>query len=192
MKLLALRCPECNHPLSPENDHIVAACEFCHTAVHIGDEGTSSVQVRYVRPRREAQVTHWLPFWVFYGRVHVDRRQVARDRRPRRGETARLWEEPLHLYVPAWEVSLGTAQDIGGEMIQNQPAYQTVPRPAEVRLRPVTLTTDDALKVLELIILAIEARRADWLVGLEFHLDVNEAALWALPADDRGTVALEE
>jgi hypothetical protein len=77
-------------------------------------------------------------------------------------------------------------------MILHQPGYQTVAQPADARLTPVTLTTEDALKMLEFIILAIEARRADWLESFDFHLEVGEAALWVLPADDRGTVALEE
>lgn len=192
MKLLALRCPECNHSLSPGNDHIVVACEFCQTAVQIGDEGVSSVPVQYARPRSEARVTQWLPFWVFHGRVHIDERRVARGDKSRQEETTRLWGEPRHLYVPAWELSLRAAQETGSQMIQDQPAYQTIAQPAEVRLTPVTLTTEDALKVLEFIVLAIEARRPDWLERLDFHLEVGEAVLWALPADDRGTVALEE
>jgi hypothetical protein len=192
MKLLALRCPECNRSLKPENDHIVVACEFCHTAVRIGDEGVSSVPVHYARPRSETKVTQWLPFWVFHGRVHVNQRQVASGSRSRQEEMERLWGEPRHLYVPAWELSLKTVQETGSEMIQHQPIYQTIAQPAEARLTPVTLTTEDALKVLEFIILAIEARRPDWLERLDFHLEVGEAVLWALPADDGGTVALEE
>ncbi len=192
MKLLALRCPECNHSLKPENDHIIVACEFCRTAVHIGDEGVTSVPLHYARPRTETEVTQWLPFWVFHGQVHIAQRQVAPGGRSKQEEMERLWGEPRHLYVPAWDVPLGTVQDIGSEMIQHQPTHQTIAQPTEVRLAPVTLTTEDALKVLEFIILAIEARRPDWLERLDFHLEVGEAVLWAFPADDGEIVALEE
>ena len=192
MKLLALRCPECTHSLKPENDHIVVSCEFCHAAVQIGDEGVTPVPVQYARPRHEAGVTQWLPFWVFHGRVHVSKRLVAPGKKSRQEEMERLWGEPRHFYVPAWELSLRRVQETSKEMIRRQPAYQTIAQPAEVRLTPVTLTTEDALKVLELIILAIEAQRPDFLERLDFHLEVGEAVLWALPADDGGTVALEE
>ena len=190
MKLVALRCPECNQTLAPENDHIVVACERCHTAVHIGDEGLTRVPVHYAAPRPEAQATHWLPFWVFHGRVHLTQR-VTQDSGSGQTEAERLWGEPCSLYVPAWELSLKQAQEIGSRMIQSQPVYEPVAQPAQVRLTPVTLTTDDALKMLEFIVLAIEARRSDWLKSLDFHLDVGQAALWALPADDGGIVALE-
>ncbi len=192
MKLLPLRCPECTHSLKPENDHIVVGCEFCHTAIQIGDEGITPVPVRYARPRRGTKVTQWLPFWVYHGRVQVSKRLVASGRRLSQEEMERLWEEPRHFYVPAWELPLRTVQATGSEMIQRQPAYLAIAQPADGHLTPVTLTTEDALKMLDLIILAIEAQRRDMLERLEYHLEVGEAVLWALPADDGGIVALEE
>jgi len=191
MKLLALRCPECNRPLKPENDHIVVACESCHAAVQIGDEGVSSVPVQYARPSSEAMVTRWLPFWVFHGRVSVKQRHTAYGGGSGQEEMARLWGEPRHLYVPAWELPLRTVRDTGSKMIQRQPVYQAIAQPADAHLTPVILTTEDALKMLEFIILTIEARRPDWLERLDFHLEVSEPVLWALPADDQGIVALE-
>jgi phage FluMu protein Com len=190
MKLLALRCPECNQPLAAENDHIVVSCERCHTAVHIGDEGLTRVPVHYAAPREGVQVTRWLPFWVFHGRVHITQRDTQ-GRGSGDKEAARLWGQPRYLYVPAWNLSLQTTQKIGGSMIQLQPVFQPVPQPAEIRLTPVTFTADDALKMLEFVVLAIEARRPDWLKSLAFRLEVGEPELWALPAGDEGIVALD-
>lgn len=189
MKLVALRCPECNQSLAPENEHIVVACEACSTAVHLGDEGLTRMPVHYAAAKRKAQVTHWLPFWVFHGSVHIDQR-TTQDRDSGKEESMRLWGEARDLYVPAWELSLSTAQHMGSKMIKAQPVYQSVSQPRKVRLMPVTLTMDDALKMLEFIVMAIEARRPDWLKSLDFHLEVGEPTLWALPADDSGIVAL--
>ena len=183
MKLVALRCPECGQTLAPENDHIVVACERCHTAVHLGDEGLTQTPVHYVVPRSEAQVTGWLPFWVFHGHVHIKRR-VTQGGRSALTTASSLWGQPRDLYVPAWGLSLSKAQEIGGYLIKRQPAFQPAPQPDAVRLTPVTLTTKDALEMLEFIVLAIEARRPDWLKSLDFHLEMDEPALWALPAED--------
>lgn len=191
MKLLALRCPACNHSLAPENEHIVVACARCQAAVHIGDEGLNIVSVNYAAPRGEAQVTDWLPFWVFEGRVNITRRSTQGGGSGQ-DEATRLWGEPRRLYVPAWELALSRAQGIGSDMIQRQPTLQPTPPPAEARLTPVTLSTQDALNVLEFIVLAIEARRPDWLKRLDFDLEVGEADLWALPAVGGVVVALEE
>ncbi len=189
MKLLALRCPECDQPLTPDNDHIVTLCEQCATAVHIGDEGLTRIAVQYAAPGTGANVTRWQPFWLFKGQVDIFRREVQSGNSER--DSRQLWGQPRTLYVPAWELSMATAQNIGSAMIQQQPLYQAIPQPAELHLTPVTVTADDALKLLEFIVLAIETRRKDWLKNLEFRLDVGRPDLWALPAGDGGIVALE-
>jgi hypothetical protein len=189
MKLLALRCPVCNQPLTPENDHIVVACAQCHTAVHIGDDGPEPVDVHYAAPVTGATVTHWLPFWVFHGRVHITRRDTQ-GRGTSEQAAAQFWEQPRHLYVPAWELSLQVTQQMGSAMIQRQPLTQPLLKPAAGRLLPVTLTVDDARKMLEFIVLAIEARREDWLKRLEFRLELEPPALWAFPSDNKGPMAL--
>jgi hypothetical protein len=191
MKLLALRCPACNHSLAPENEHVVVSCERCQAAVHISDEGLTQLSVTYAAPRNEVQATDWLPFWVFEGRVNITRRTTQGGGSEQAAAT-RLWGEPRRLYVPAWELLLNQAQSIGSDMIQRQPSFQPAPQPAEARLTPVTLAPQDALNVLEFIVLAIEARRPDWLKSLDFDLKVDEPALWALPARDGVVVALKE
>ena len=189
MKLLALRCPNCDRPLTPDNNHIVTLCEQCHTAVHIGDEELTRIAIQCAAPATGANVTHWQPFWLFQGQVNILRREVQSGNSEK--DSRKLWGQPRTLYVPAWELSLVTAQNIGSAMTQQQPAYRPIPQPAELPLTPVTVTADDALKLLEFIVLAIETRRKDWLKNLEFRLDVEQPELWALPANDRGIVALE-
>ncbi len=189
MKLLALHCPRCESPLIPDNDHVVTVCDRCQTTVHIGDEGLTPILVHYVAPAFGASVTRRLPFWVFEGQVHIIQRQTQGGNAER--QSRQLWHKPRTLYVPAWELSLATAQSMGSALIQQQPVYQVDPQPAASRLTPVIVTAEDALKLLEFMILAIEARRPDWLRNLDFRLEVNEPELWALPADDSGVVAFE-
>jgi hypothetical protein len=190
MKLLALRCPECSQPIKPENDHIVVACEHCATAVHIGDEGLTRLNVSWVAPRSATQVRRWLPFWVFHGNANIDHRDTQGGGN-RLEEALRFWAEPRDLYVPAWELSLETADKVGSGLIQRQPRFSHTSRPPEARLTPATLAPADALKMLEFIVLAVEARRSDWLKSIDFHLDVGDPSLWALPADEKGLVASE-
>ena len=194
MKLVALRCPECNEALAAENEHIIVTCERCGTAVRIGDEGLSRVPVSYARPKSGAGGLRWQPFWVFHGRVRIQRRDAKGSgsgvvqvlglldlARGSDDEPLALWAEPLDLYVPAWELSPQAAKEMGGDLIQRQPSLERVPQPPDARLTPATLTPDGALKMLEFIVLAIEAQRPDWLENLDFRLEVGEPVLWALP-----------
>jgi hypothetical protein len=57
----------------------------------------------------------------------------------------------------------------------------------------VTVSPDDARKLLEFLVLEIEVQRKDWLKDIAFEVAASEAALWALPAEaERRLVALEE
>lgn len=191
MKLVACRCPECGQPLRPENEHIIVACENCGAAVHLSDDGLVPIQVGYAAPQPEAQVTEWRPFWIFRGQVHLLRRETQ-DGRSGELASAQFWGQPRYLYVPAWDLPLKQVREMGSFMVRHQPAYQLIPRPGEGRLLPIVLSTEDALKVAEFIVLDIEARRKDWLKRIDFRLELKDPVLCALPANEKGIVALEK
>ena len=85
------------------------------------------------------------------------------------------------MYVPAWEISMQVAQDIGSRFIQHQPVMKFVERPDDAYMAPAAVTPEDALRLLEFIVLAIEARRRDWLKALDFRIEAGEPELWAMP-----------
>jgi hypothetical protein len=74
-----------------------------------------------------------------------------------------------------------TAQNVGSRLIEQQPQLQPVERPEGAHFISATVTPGDARKLLEFIVLAIEARRKDWLKSLEFGLEVGEPQMMALP-----------
>jgi hypothetical protein len=84
-------------------------------------------------------------------------------------------------YAPAWGATLAQAQSIGSQMTERQPELQFVDQPAAFQLVPAVVTPGDSRKLLEFVVLAIEARRKDWLKSLAFDLELNEPELWAIP-----------
>lgn len=182
MKLILLRCPNCGEPLNPANDDVVLACSNCHSPVAITVNGPQEMTVRYAVPgNRAASGKRWFPFWIFEGRVHILRRETQGGSRSGRKESEKLWGDSRRLYVPAWDLDLHNAQEIGSQLIQEQPQIQFVNNPEEAQLVTATVTPKDARKLLEFVILAIEARRRDWLMDLEFDLEVNDPELWGMP-----------
>jgi len=167
MKLILLDCPNCSHPLQPDNDDIVFACPNCHLAVHLGAEGPEITSIRYALRRADkGDKGVWAPFWVFDGKVKIRKRETQ-GRRSNTKDSLKTWEALRRFYVPAWDLNIHTAQDVGTK--------------AEVKLVPATVSPADALKLLEFIVLAIEARRKDWLKELVFDIDVGEPILIGLP-----------
>lgn len=182
MKLILLRCPNCSEPLNPDNDDVVIACPNCLTPVAIAVNGPQEMTVRFVVPVNKAvSGSRWFPFWVFEGHVHILRRETQGGSRSGRKESEKLWGSSRRLYVPAWELDLHNAQEVGSQLIQKQPDIQFVNHPENAQLISVTVTPTDARKLLEFVILAVEARRRDWLKDLEFDLEINDPELWGMP-----------
>ena len=183
MKLLALRCPECEQPLTPANEHVVTLCPQCDLAVRLDDEGLGRLDLHFARPEGDEPVAVWQPFWLFTGQVQITQRETQGGSRSAEKESAHLWSQPRRFYVPAWELPLTEAQEIGSQLVQAQPAVQAGPAPLHPTLLPITVTAEDAAKLLDFIVLAVEARRSDWLKNLRFRLEVGPGELWAWPAE---------
>ncbi|MFN2189678.1 MAG: hypothetical protein ACK2T3_13015 [Candidatus Promineifilaceae bacterium] len=182
MKLILLQCPNCSQALKPDNDDIVIACPNCHLAVHLGAAGLSITNIQYAVPtsRKGGDQSVWVPFWVFQGQIHI-RKRDTQGRRSNTSDSFKTWEAVRRFFVPAWDVSVHTAQDLGTKLTLRQPDLQQISPPAPVNLIPVSVADEDALKMVEFIVLAIEARRKDWLKSLDFDVEVGEPVLFALP-----------
>jgi hypothetical protein len=182
MKLILLRCPNCGEPLNPANDDVVIACSNCHTPVAISVSGPQEMTVRYAVPgNKAASGKRWFPFWVFEGWVRILRRETQGGSSSGQKESEKFWGASRRLYVPAWDLDLHNAQEIGSQLIQEQPEIRFVDIPEKTQLIAATVTPKDAGKLLEFVILAIEARRRDWLKDLEFDLEIKDPELWGMP-----------
>ena len=125
----------------------------------------------------------WLPFWVFHGRVHLAQRETQGGSRSAQKQAEAFWQEPRRLFVPAWDIPLSEAREIGRELVERQPVYQAGSWPNGATFTEATVAPEDALKLLEFIIITIEAQRKDWLRHLQFWLEVGAPELWLLPAE---------
>lgn len=189
MKLMLLRCPQCQAPLEPEQLDVVVSCRHCFTAVAIDESGLQPIPVQYAASkRREAEGVRWVPFWVFNGRVNITKRETQGGGGLFGGGSGEeFWSVPRHLYTPAWNLEMPMAREMGQKFTQDQTALKAIPRPNEVQLISATVTAADALKLLEFIVLSIEAQRKDWLKSLAFRIEAKEPELWALPANEQGS-----
>ncbi|MCB9005736.1 MAG: hypothetical protein H6664_15280 [Ardenticatenaceae bacterium] len=181
MKLLALRCPQCDTWLQPQQLDVVLPCPTCRTAVSLQETGLTTLPITYVAPEKEG-ATVWLPFWHFQGRVHIERRDTQGGGRSSQRDAEELWGQPRHFYVPAWDLPTHRAREMGGRFVSRQPTLKIFEPTEPPLFQAAVLTPDDAQKLLELIILTIEADRSDWLKNLQFHLELAPPELWAMPA----------
>lgn len=109
-------------------------------------------------------------------------RQTQGGKRRDAEAAQQFWQESRRLYVPAWDLSVRDARELGAQLVHEQPRYQVGETPDNFAMHPATADIDDARKLLEFIVLTIEAQRSDWLRDLQFEVQVGEPQLWALPA----------
>jgi hypothetical protein len=180
MKLVLLRCPNCARPLTPDNDDIIFMCTNCYTSVSIDQRGVQLANVRFALPAKADERTGtWLPFWVYDGRVQVSKRET--QGRSDHMASEQQWANPLRMFVPAWQISMELAQEVGSRLIQRQPVTTFIERPEGAYMESAVVSPEDAKRLLEFIILATEARRKDWLKSFDFRIEAGEPELWAMP-----------
>ncbi len=176
MNLLLLRCPSCGNALTPGDDDLIVACGQCGVGVELADEGLRPIEVKYAATN--AKVDIWRPWWVFTGQVEITRRDTQSGNQ--RAEALQFWAQVKRFCIPAWELSLQAVRDEGLAMLQRPLQLQAVSRPAGARLAPVVVSVSDARKLLEYLVLTVEAGRRDWLKDLEFTANIGLPELWAL------------
>jgi hypothetical protein len=189
MKLLALRCPTCAQSLKPQSPEVVVLrCGNCGTAVSLSDTGLDSVAVQFAPPAAKT-FDVWLPLWVFNGRVNITSRQTQGRNKQAQQDSEQLWDYPRRLYVPAWELSTEAACQLGGDLVQRQPAFQQAAPQDTLQLPFIeaVISPEDALKLLEFVVFNVEAARSDWLKDLQFTIEAAAPQLWAIPAQKEGS-----
>lgn len=183
MKLLLLRCPHCNHALAPGQDDQVIQCPNCRAAVAISEGGLHLLDVQYATPTAK-EPSHWLPFWVYQGRVTINQRRTQGGRSAEKDAQA-FWGQPRQVYIPAWAIGLKEARDMISLLLHKQPILEAANPPEGTTFAPAIVTPEDGRKLLELVIVSIEAGRNDWLESLNYDLQLDSQTLWLLPATQK-------
>jgi hypothetical protein len=187
MQLVALKCPTCGQNLKPQsNETVVVSCGNCKTAVSLHQSGIKAIDVKYAAPS-SANVETWLPLWVYTGKVNIKRRESQGSSKGADKDAAKLWGSARRLYAPAWDASVPQAREIGSQFVVRQPVFETVEPTETMMLQEATITPEDGLKLLDFIVLSLEADRKDWLEDLQFEIQTTEHELWAIPARKKGS-----
>jgi hypothetical protein len=167
--------------LAPGNDDQVVQCPNCRNAVAINEEGLSILPAQYVRAAVDSP-PYWLPFWVYRAKVTILERRTQGGRSAER-TAQEFWAQPRQVYIPAWACDLIEARDMVEKLLEKQPPMEAVTPPEGAAFQPAVVTPTDARKLLELVILTIEAERSDYLENFHYDLQLDSEALWLLPAD---------
>ncbi len=180
MTLVVVRCLSCGKPLAPGGDDLVIACPQCGAGLFLADEGPQPIEIQYAQPSL-AQAATWRPWWIFRGSVNLIRRETQGGNRS--DEARQFWAQPRVLSVPAWELSITAVKQAGLQLLKQPPVLKAIPWPSGAQLTPAVVSAEDARKMLEFLILTLEAGRDDWLKTLDFQIEAGPPELWAMAGE---------
>jgi hypothetical protein len=180
MTLVVVRCPACGTALTPDDNDLVIACGQCGAGLHLSDIGPEPIEIQYAQTNL-AKVSTWRPWWIFRGSVNLIRRETQGGNRS--DDARRFWAQPRVMSVPAWDLSMTSVKQAGIQMLQQPPTLNAMPRPGGAKLTPAVVSAEDARKMLEFLVLTLEASRDDWLKTLDFTIEAGLPELWAIAVE---------
>jgi hypothetical protein len=180
MTLIVVRCPACGTALTPDDNDLIVACGQCGAGLHLSDAAPEPIEIQYARSNL-ARINVWRPWWIFKGSVNLIRRETQGGNRSE--DARRFWAQPRVMSVPAGDLSLTSVKQAGIQMLQQPPTLVAMPRPAGAKLTPAVVSAEDARKMLEFLVLTLEAGRDDWLKTLDFTIEAGLPQLWAMAAE---------
>ena len=123
--------------------------------------------------------------WVFNGKVNIIRRESQGSSKGADKDAARLWGSTDRLFAPAWTMPIRQAREIGSQFVVHKPSLAAMTPGEGMLMQEATITPDDGLKLLDFIVLSLEADRKDWLEDFQFDIQTTGYELWAIPARDQ-------
>jgi predicted RNA-binding Zn-ribbon protein involved in translation (DUF1610 family) len=201
--LVPLRCVACHAPLSAREFQVFFLCDHCGAGQILEGEEMVSQEIVFA----EGEGDLFLPFWSLSAQVKLTTQLLEREVRPVQFSEALaeiLAQEPglikrvmqaystrmvdlkigetqeLSLYVPAFEATnfANYTANLGVVFTSAQPELKAG-KPG--RLVPVIYEREDAEKLAEIILVAVEAGRHDEVVDLGFEIKILEAKLLGIP-----------
>jgi hypothetical protein len=175
IELNLLKCLRCGTLVPAQEDEVAWVCAQCGQGLQLTPTGLAPLNVSWAAGPAQPAHLRWMPFWVFVGTVSFSRRESYSGSRP----PEKLWDSPVHFYVPAFTAELQQMQALGADLTRRQ--VRLAPGPAQGALSGCTLALDDAYQAADFIVLTIEAAQSDKLKSVDFSLKTERPELWMLP-----------
>lgn len=196
LKVLELRCQQCNEPLPAGNHSMVLPCTHCGQFWQVTRDGLSPFSASYARPVGNAEDARvWLPFWrvpveLRYGgklaRRVLDLRNVLGVLRPPFEVPREPPEAPLSFFAAAFgSLRAPRIDHAARDMTRIQPRLKTSPPPSGSELYQCFFSAEDAQRLAYTTFIQI-------LPGVVPHrlrslrITTGPPALWYIPFAETG------
>lgn len=183
MRVIQVKCPNCQQPIISKTVDRVFWCDKCNT-MHTRNGGTNllDVEVANFNPALPGQVT-FVPFWRVWANFAIHHSNASGGSFHKlakffRGDTG---QGSIFIFVPAMEMNIGMFKNMAVGMTLDPPRYATRLDFANLPRAPVKMTKEEAHQAADFVFVTIEADKPGILQQLDYTLDVQDARLVYLP-----------
>lgn len=192
MRVVQVRCPQCNSPISMKQKDMVFYCDKCNT-MHTRDGGVEALDFEVAEFNPGAQGERvYLPFWRIYASF------VIRSKSVEGGTLFKLASllkgtangGDMFVYIPASDTDPATFRRLATQFTANPPRYATRLNFGGVPRLPAVVTKQEAAELADFVVVTMEAEQPGVLQKLDYSLTVNDTKLVYLPFVRSATGAL--
>ena len=183
MKVIQVKCPQCNSPIMSKVKDKVFVCSQCN-AVHIRDGGVEKMDVEIAEFNQTAQGERtYMPFWRVYATL------VIRSKSVEGGTLFKLTSflkggsdsGNMFIYIPAADLDTANFRRMAVQYTSNPPKYPTRLNFGNVVRLPAVLSKQEANELADFVVVTMEAEQPGVMQRLDYSLTVNDTKLVYLP-----------
>lgn len=185
MKVLQVRCPNCNTPIVGKQRDMVFLCQQCGT-MHVRDGGVHVVDYEIADFAKSApvQVRTYVPFWRMYAHFTVLSKNSSGGSVYKLSNWIKGGEGDsgeVFIFVPASDFDPPTFKNLATQLTANWPKYATRLDFGGVPRLPAIMDKEEAVKMAHFVIITLEAEKPGVMQTLEYTLEVKDARMIYLP-----------
>ena len=185
MKVVQVKCPNCDLPLNMEMKDELFYCSNCGTMHTREAQRLEQIPYEIADFRKDTLIDNrvYIPFW----RLCTDFRIRSRDvvggffDKLRQGLNGGNGSGSLYIFVPASHMDTAAFRYWAVHLTLNNPRYTTRADFAGTRRMPASTSRDEAIEMADFVALTLEAEKPGVLQYLDYSLTVQQAKVVYLP-----------
>lgn len=183
MRVVQVKCPQCNSAITMKQKDTLFYCTQCNT-IHIRENGVEKLDYEIADFNPSAQGDRWyVPFWRVYASF------VVLSKRVEGGTAFKLFSwlkgssdsGNMFIYIPAPELDTATFRRLATMLTSNPPRYSTRLNFGNVNRVSAALSRKEAAELADFVVVTMEAEQPGVLQSLDYKLTVNDTKLVYLP-----------
>jgi len=183
MKVIQVKCPQCNSPIqSKVRDHIFF-CPQCNT-IHVRNGGIEKLDCEIAEFNQTVQGERlYMPFWRVYATLVVHSKNVEGGSLFKLTQWLKGASDSgnMFIYIPATELDNAGFRTLSSRFTSSPPKYATRLNFGNVTRLPATVSKQEAAELADFVVVTMEAEQPGVLQQLNYTLTVNDTKLVYLP-----------